>query len=100
MTKGVLLHLMLTNQEGLVEDMNICGSLGCSDHQTVGLRILNGRSNGVSRTRSLDFQTANLGLLKDLLREIPWDRALDEKGVQESWTTGRASAAKGKLWKM
>lgn len=72
----MLLDLVLTNQEGLVEDMNICGSCGCSDHQTLELRILHGGSKAVSRTRSLNFQAADLGLLKDLLRGIPWDRAL------------------------
>lgn len=73
--------------------MNIGGSLDCSGHQMVELRILYGGSKAVSRPRSLNFQAANLGLLKDLLRGNPWNRALDEKGVQERWTTGRVSAA-------
>lgn len=38
--KGVLLDLVLTNQEGLVEDMKVGGSLGFSDHEMVELRIL------------------------------------------------------------
>ncbi|KAJ7412510.1 rna-directed dna polymerase from mobile element jockey-like [Willisornis vidua] len=37
----------------------------------------------------MDFQRANFGLFKDLLRGIPWDMALDEKGVQESWNATR-----------
>lgn len=93
MRKGVLLDLVLSNQEGLIENMNTTGSLACCDHKMVEFRILHGGSKAVSRTRSLNIQTAKLSLFKDLLREIPWARDLDEKGVQESWTTGRASAA-------
>ncbi|RMC19589.1 hypothetical protein DUI87_03148 [Hirundo rustica rustica] len=33
MRRGVLLDLVLTNQEGLVEDVKVGGSLGCSDHE-------------------------------------------------------------------
>ncbi|KAJ7399690.1 hypothetical protein BTVI_112609 [Pitangus sulphuratus] len=52
----------------------------------VELRMLHGGSKAVSRTRILNFQGAKFGLFKDLLRGIPWVRALEEKGVQESWS--------------
>jgi len=31
--RGVLLDLVLTNKEELIEDVKIGGSLGCSDHE-------------------------------------------------------------------
>ena len=34
----------------------------------------------------MDFRKANIGLYKDRLREIPWVRALQGSGVQESWS--------------
>ncbi|KAJ7400195.1 hypothetical protein BTVI_107529 [Pitangus sulphuratus] len=84
--KGVLLDLLLTNQEGLVEDVKVGGSLDCSDHEMVELRILHGGSKAVSRTRALNFQRANFDLFKDLLIGIPWVKALEDKGIQESWS--------------
>ncbi|GAB0207135.1 mitochondrial enolase superfamily member 1 [Grus japonensis] len=38
--RGVLLDLVLTNKEGLVGDVKVGGSLGCSDHEMVEFRIL------------------------------------------------------------
>ncbi|GAB0206587.1 hypothetical protein GRJ2_003124300 [Grus japonensis] len=83
--RGVLLDLVLTNKEGLVEDVKVGGSLECSDHEMVELRILHGRSRAISRITTLDFRRANFGLFKDLLGRIPWVKVLEGKGVQESW---------------
>ncbi|GAB0209109.1 mitochondrial enolase superfamily member 1 [Grus japonensis] len=52
----------------------------------VEFRILRGRSRAMSRITTLDFRRANFGLFKDLLGRIPWDRALEGKGAQESWS--------------
>jgi len=61
------------------------GSLGCSDHEMVEFRILYGGSRAISRITALDFRRANFGLFKDLLGGIPWVRALEGRGIQESW---------------
>ncbi|GAB0209507.1 mitochondrial enolase superfamily member 1 [Grus japonensis] len=84
--RGMLLDLVLTNKEGLVEDLKVGGSLGCSDHEMVEFRILRGRSRAISRITTLDFRRGNFGLFKDLLGRIPWVRALEGGGVQESWS--------------
>jgi len=81
----MLLHLVLTNKEGLVEDVKVGGSLSCSDHEMVEFGILCGRSRVISRIKTLDIRRANFGLVKDLLGGIPWVRALEDMGVQESW---------------
>jgi len=83
--KGTLLDPVLTNKEGLVEDMKAGGSLSCSDHEMVNFRILRGGSRVISRIKTLDFRRANFGLSKELLGGIPWVRALEGRGVQESW---------------
>jgi len=44
MRRGVLLELVLTNEERLVEDVKVGGSLGCIDHEMVEFRILCGGS--------------------------------------------------------
>jgi len=76
--RGVLLDLVLTNKEGLVEDVKVGGSLN--------VRILCGGRTAISRIKTLDFRRANFGLFKDLCGGIPWVRALEGRGVQESWS--------------
>jgi len=84
--KGALLHLVLTKKQGLVEDVEAGGRLGCSDHEMVEFRILRGGSRVTSRIKTLDLRRANFGLLKELLGGIPWARALKGRGVQECWS--------------
>jgi len=36
-------------------------------------------------TTTLDFRRADFGLFGDLLGRVPWDKALEGRGVQESW---------------
>jgi len=84
--KGALLDLVLTNKEGLVEDVKVGGRLGCSDHEMVEFRILLGGSRAISRIKTLDLRSANFGLFKELPGGIPWVRALEGRGVQECWS--------------
>jgi len=85
MRSGVLLDLLVTNKEGLVEDVNAGGHLGCGDCEIVEFRILHGGSRAISRITSLDFRRANFGLFKDLLGGNSWVKALERRGIQESW---------------
>ncbi|GAB0190901.1 hypothetical protein GRJ2_001555400 [Grus japonensis] len=82
MRTGALLDLMLTNNKGLVGDMKVKGSLGCSDHEMVELRILRGGSRIKGRLTTLDFGRADFGLFKDLLRRVPWDKDLEKRRTQ------------------
>jgi len=69
--KHTLLDLVLTNKEGLVEDVKVGGRLGCSDHKMVEFRILCGESRAKSRIKTLDLSRANFGLFKELLGGSP-----------------------------
>ena len=80
MRRGVLLDPVLTNKEGLVGDVKVGSSLGCSDHKMVEFRILRGRSRAISRITTLDFRRATFSLFKDLLGRIPWIKVLEGKG--------------------
>ncbi|PKU48015.1 rna-directed dna polymerase from mobile element jockey-like [Limosa lapponica baueri] len=42
MKRSGLLDLILTNKKGLIENVKVQGSLGCSDYEMVGFRILKG----------------------------------------------------------
>ncbi|GAB0176516.1 mitochondrial enolase superfamily member 1 [Grus japonensis] len=80
-----MLDLVLTNKEGLVGDVKLKGSLGCSDHEMVEFRILRAARREHSKLTTLDFRGADFGLFGDLPGSIPWDKALEGRGVQESW---------------
>ncbi|GAB0203559.1 hypothetical protein GRJ2_002821500 [Grus japonensis] len=83
--RGAMLDLVLTNKEGLVGDIKLKGSLGCSDHEMVEFRILRAVRRAHSKLTTLDFRRADFGLFRDLLGRIPWDKALEGRGAQESW---------------
>lgn len=55
----------------------------------VEFTILHGGSKALSRTRSLNYWKANFDLFKDLLRGIPWVRALEQKGFYKYSSTKR-----------
>jgi len=65
--------------------VKVGGNLSSRDHEMVNFRILRGGSRAISRMKTLDFRRANFGLFKELLGGIPWVRALEGRGVQESW---------------
>jgi len=68
--KGSLLDLVLTNKEGLVENVKVGGRLSCSDHEMVEFRIQRGGSRAISRIKTLDLRRADFGLVKELLGGI------------------------------
>ncbi|GAB0177387.1 hypothetical protein GRJ2_000203900 [Grus japonensis] len=80
-----MLDLVLTKKEGLVGDVKLKGSLGCSDHEMVEFKILRAVKRTHSKLSTLDFRRANFGLFRDLLRRVPWDKVLEGRGAQESW---------------
>ncbi|GAB0186399.1 hypothetical protein GRJ2_001105200 [Grus japonensis] len=83
--RGAMLDLILTNKEGLVGDVKLKGSLGCSDHEMVEFRILRAARRAHSKLTTLDFGRADFGLFRDLLGRILWDKALEGRGAQDSW---------------
>ncbi|GAB0208082.1 mitochondrial enolase superfamily member 1 [Grus japonensis] len=83
--RGAMLDLVLTNKEGLVGNAKLKGSLGCSDHEMVEFKILRAARKAHSKLATLDFRRADFGLFRDLLGRIPWDKALEGRGAQDSW---------------
>jgi len=79
-----MLDLVLTNKEGLVGNVKVKGSLGCSDHGMVEFKILRAVRRVRSKLTTRDFRRADFGLLRDLLGRIPWDKALEGRRAQES----------------
>ena len=80
-----MLDLVLTNKEGLMGNVKLKGSLGCNDHKMVEFKILRAARRVHSKLATLDFRRADFGLFRDLLGRVPWDKALEGRGAQESW---------------
>ncbi|GAB0182026.1 hypothetical protein GRJ2_000667900 [Grus japonensis] len=83
--RGAMLDLVLINKEGLVGNAKLKGSLSCSDHEMVEFQILRAVRRAHSKLTTLDFGRADFGLFRDLLGRIPWDKAVEARGAQESW---------------
>ncbi|GAB0210101.1 mitochondrial enolase superfamily member 1 [Grus japonensis] len=60
-------------------------TIGCSDHEKVEFKILRIVRRAHSKVTTLDFRRADFGLLRDLLGRVPWDKALEGRGAQDSW---------------
>jgi len=84
--RGTMLDLVLTNKEGLVGNVKVTSSLGCSDHEMVEFKILRAARRVHSKLATLEFRTADFGLLRDLLDRVPWDIALEGRQAQKSWS--------------
>ncbi|GAB0181417.1 hypothetical protein GRJ2_000607000 [Grus japonensis] len=80
-----MMDLVLTNKEGLVGNVKLKVSLGCSDHEMVEFKILRAARRAHTKLTTLDFRRADFGLFRDLLGRIPWDKALEGRGAQDSW---------------
>ncbi|PKU39832.1 dtw domain-containing protein 2 [Limosa lapponica baueri] len=81
--------LVLTNKEGLLRNMKLKGSLGCSNHKMVEFKILRAARSVHSRLTILDFMRADFGIFRDLFGKVPRDKVLVETGARESCHTQR-----------
>lgn len=84
MRRVAILDLIVTNKEGLVRNVKLKGSLGCSDHEMVWFRIVRAARREYSKLATLDFGRADFGLFSDLLGRVPWDKALEGRRTQKS----------------
>ncbi|GAB0181454.1 hypothetical protein GRJ2_000610700 [Grus japonensis] len=74
-----MLDLVVTNKEGLVGNVELKGNLDCL------FKILRAERRVHNKIITLDLRRADFGLFRDLLGRIPWDKALEGRGAQESW---------------
>ncbi|GAB0189368.1 hypothetical protein GRJ2_001402100 [Grus japonensis] len=86
MRRGAMLDLVLTNKEVLVGNVKLKGSLGCSDCEIVEFKILRAVRRAHSKLTTLGLRRANFGFFRDLLGRVSWDKALEGREAQESWS--------------
>ncbi|TRZ26643.1 hypothetical protein HGM15179_000414 [Zosterops borbonicus] len=82
---GTMLDLLFTNRDGLVGDVVVGGQLGHSDHGIIEFLIIGEIRRYINKTFTLDFRRVEFGLFKRLIQKVPWEAALKNKGVLESW---------------
>lgn len=71
-TRGeVSLDLVLANAEEIIKEIEIGGSLGCSDLTLVEFVISRNMGLAETRVRMLNFRRATFRLFKELLGELP-----------------------------
>ncbi|KAJ7409794.1 hypothetical protein BTVI_55579 [Pitangus sulphuratus] len=83
MRRGAIMDLVLTNKQGLVGNVKLKDSLGCSDHEMVEFKILRTARRVHSKITTLDLRRADFGFFRDLLGKVPWDKAVEDRGAQE-----------------
>ena len=86
MKKGAVLDLVLTDKDRLVLVSNVKfkGSLGCSDHKMVEFKILRVSKRVCSKLATPDFRKSDYELFRELLVRVTWEKAMEERGAQES----------------
>ncbi|GAB0204540.1 hypothetical protein GRJ2_002919600 [Grus japonensis] len=65
--RGAMLDLVLNSKKGLVGNVKLKGSLGCSDHEMVQFKILRAVRRVHSKLTTLGFRRADFGLFRDLV---------------------------------
>lgn len=79
-----LLFNLDPRKEGLVGNVRLKGSLGCTDHLMVEFKILRAARRAHSKLTALDFRRADVSLFRGLLSRVARDKALEGRGAQES----------------
>jgi len=84
--RGAMLNLALTNREGLMGNVKLKGSLGCSDHEKDEFKNLREVRRAHRNLTTLGFRRAGFSLFRDLLVRGPQDKAPGGREAQESWS--------------
>lgn len=75
--KDVLLHLRLVNRVDLVNEVEIGGYRGHSDHKVIEIKISVDSRQSASKTSTLDLdmRRTDFRLLRELMSDIAWENA-------------------------
>ena len=84
---GNILDLVLTNQPGIIKDINIEEDLICpSDHFSITFKIAKKvRIKQPIKTRVFNYKRANWTAMNDDIRSINWDRLFNNESAISSW---------------
>ncbi|RMC19492.1 hypothetical protein DUI87_04104 [Hirundo rustica rustica] len=80
---GSVLDFVLTSREGLVGNVKLKGSLGCSDYEMVESQDPEEMTMAHIKFPAVDFRRAGFGLFRELLSSVLWDVDLEGRVAQE-----------------
>ena len=82
--KSSILDLILSNEEGMVSDINVDVPLGKSDHAAIGFTF-NVHLDCLTNDKQVyQYNKADFEKMKDMLR-LDWNLLLDKENVDDQW---------------
>lgn len=96
---STLLDLLLTNQEGLLDNISTSGTFSYSDNHIVGFKIPLSTPKTSSRTKNLNFRRTNFNILRAPLPGIPCQASMEGKGALKAVSYSRSACCKNILHK-
>ena len=84
-TSGNILDLILTDKEGLVNNVTMMGRIGMSDHELISFRVQVENKNVKDNRTNRNYKRAKYDKMKTELHYANWDEILGGKCVNEMW---------------
>ena len=86
-TRGdALFDLVISNCPENLMDIDVCDSLGTSDHNIVNFNLVGNLSGPYQALKLVyDYKNANLESFRNDLSSAPWDSILNENNVDNMW---------------
>ena len=83
-----ILHLVMTNEEGMIEDIEYLSSLGKSDHIIISFDFKCYTQQSGKDKIIYNYGKGNYGAMKTELGGINWQSELDKEayGINKQWT--------------
>ena len=82
---GNILDLILTDTEGLVENVKNEGRIGRSDHEIVTFTLNANHEQTKEQRYYKNYRKANFGEMRSRMPEVRWEEILEDKDVNEMW---------------
>ena len=81
-----LLDLVFTSREDIINEILTIAGLGKSDHSVLVIDFVGGMEIVRNEERRFDFKRADYAAMRKDLAAIDWNKELEKKSTEESWT--------------
>ena len=85
-TSGNVLDLVISKDDQLIQNVSYEGRLGKSDHEMIITTVKMEMVDFDIPTRMRNYNLANFGEMRKEVGNVDWESALDQAGVEESWS--------------
>ena len=82
---GNILDLILSSEDELVRDVEVCGNIGKSDHAMINCKVQMDAMKSRSRKAFQNFRKANLEGMRDVMRK-DWRELMESESVNGTWS--------------